>query len=285
MSTTIIRTGYPIIRDCETEGARQDYVALLREVAALYNLKGMPADPSELFDSSYTLPDDVPVREVPDYVFIRYPQRPKPSKHDFSKAQLSLDPSVSPYRQLGPVNVLFNEDFTIVFGRIERTKPGYGYGLVLLRNDELRIYTTRYAIYSVKDGPKPYYVKHSSFLRDLQELVILALYRDQYRYRLKKYCRENTEIARYLDCGYIEHQFRVVTGKFSPITCFECKEAKYVNHKAKLDTYPRTPCGSCHREWKERVGKSAQVMVAGVVAHPTANASPRVPDAEPTAPI
>ena len=208
---------------------RKNYVTLLEMISEEYRLGGLPPHRDTLF-GEYIIPDGVTV-PTPGNVFTSYPQRPKPGQHDFSKSVPLLPPTC---KQEGRTIVLFNQDFTLCVGRALDSNSKYGYGLMLLRNDPLRIYTMEHTVHNCiygKDNRIIWRDDPRDLLADLQELVVLAFYRPQYRSELIKYRKKHAGIAWYLDEGYIIHWFKVKTKteKFQPITCLYSGESKFVN--------------------------------------------------------
>ncbi len=111
---------------------------------------------------------------------------------------------------------------------------------MLLLNDNSGIYT----IVADTTARKSYRYSHRAILSDLQELVLLALYR--YPDRLDIYCNGNDKIASYFKFGHIECNNR----KYWPIICFNCKEAKYSIFSP--EGKKGSSCINCYIQWKSK---------------------------------
>ncbi|BAU11878.1 hypothetical protein LEP3755_23810 [Leptolyngbya sp. NIES-3755] len=210
---------------------RRNYILLLRKVASIYNLTGLPDDLGSLFEN-YTVPPHTPVK-TPIFAFFDLPQF---LDKDFDFDSVEVD---TRRVQSGNANVLFNEDFTLIFGRLGSTKkPHYGYRVMLITNDGANVFTA----YRHTIDKKSYRYSHAALLSDLQELVVAALYR--HPKKLAKYREDNDKIANFLDCKCIVSQ----GFKRFPIRCFVCKEDKYVTRIT--DGKPGKSCDVCFQKWK-----------------------------------
>jgi len=205
---------FPIFPDRGTKEQRKNYLDLLKISSQRFKLNGLPSKWSSLFEN-YVLPEGVSV-ETPIFVFTEYPQRHGQLDQDFSNWRILTEVG-----QAGPANILFNDDFTVVFGRVSSTRPHYGYRIMLLRHAELRVFAMNYTVEN-----KSYRYSHERILSDLEELIILAFHSRENRFCLEKYRSKNYKIGYYLSMEYITHEGRLYT----PITCYKCKNDHYIYH-------------------------------------------------------
>lgn len=226
--------------DCGSLAQRQNYIFLLQKATAIYKLTGLPNNLNSLFEN-YTVPANVPVK-TPAFIFLDLPQHLN-KDFDFNTAHFAAK-----RWQSGSANVLFNEDFTLVFGRVSPARGHYGYGVLLRTNQGHQVFTP----FKHTIDREAYRYSPRVLLSDLQELVVLALYRSPTK--LAKYKSGNDKIASFLDSNWIVNQEL----KRFAIACSLCGEDRYVTRI--VNGKPGISCDVCFAKWKTT--QAAQVKLS-----------------------
>ena len=235
------------------------YLNIIHRIMVLYSLWGV----DDRLPSKRKTPKDIKV-SVPQSVFIKYPQRPSRISHDFTQAAITLTEGSI---EVGPTVDLYNQYMVLSLGRAKDTNGVYRYGALLQRQDahtlhesEARVYTLSYSVHNcVYWEDKNFYLLNRApyisvedpftLIRDIEELIILAFYMDQYEKVLLSLMELNDEIKRYLSKRFIFHKFHKEVDAFAPITCLDCNEAKFVQYKYKIEKDDRVPCNECRKKW------------------------------------